>query len=140
MPRPSVVLDTNVVISAHLKQDSLERFVLDLALAGTIGFSVSHEILEEYGSVLQRRKFGISPGLLAKSLEMIRKAAKLIRPRRRVNAASDPSDNKFLECAEEAAADYLVTGNKRHFPQAWGRTRVVSTRELLEQIIPTLKH
>ena len=39
----------------------------------------------------------------------------------------DPGDAKFLHCAETAQADYIVTGNKRHFPEAsYGATRVVS--------------
>ncbi len=139
MPRPSVVLDTNVVVSAHLKHDGLERFVFDLALAGALRLYVSHEILEEYSGVLRRARFGISPNLVADSLELVRNAAEFVRPKRTLSAASDADDNKFLECAEDSGADYLVTGNKRHFPKAWGRTRVVSAREVLEEIIPTLK-
>jgi predicted nucleic acid-binding protein len=45
--------------------------------------------------------------------------------------ASDPDDNKFLECAEAGHADYLVTGNKRHFPDALGKTKVVNATELI---------
>jgi predicted nucleic acid-binding protein len=30
---------------------------------------------------------------------------------------SDPDDNCFLECAEAARAEYLITGNTKHFPQ-----------------------
>lgn len=52
MPRPSAVLDTNVVVSAHLKEDGFERFVLDLALAHKLQLFVSDEILEEYRNVL----------------------------------------------------------------------------------------
>jgi predicted nucleic acid-binding protein len=37
-------------------------------------------------------------------------------------AAGDPDDNQFLECAEAAQADYLVTGNIRHFPEVWKET------------------
>lgn len=139
MPRPSVVLDTNVVVSAHLKHDGLERFVLDLAIAGAIRLCISHEILEEYSGVLRRTRFGISPDLVANSLMLVRNAAKFVRPKQTLSVASDADDNKFLECAAESGADYLVTGNKRHFPKAWRGTRVVSARELLEEIIPTLK-
>jgi predicted nucleic acid-binding protein len=57
----------------------------------------------------------------------------------RVSAAADSDDNKFLECAEAANADYLVTGNKRHFPRAWKVTRVVNARELIELLIPDLR-
>ncbi len=133
------MLDTNVVVSAHLKHDGLERFVLDLALAGALKLYMSHEIFEEYSGVLRRTRFGIPFDLVANSLKLVRNAAKFVRPKRTLNVASDADDNKFLECADESGADYLVTGNKRHFPEAWGGTRVVSTRELLEEIIPTLK-
>jgi len=36
-----VVLDTNVVVSAHLNSEGYERHVLDLALAGKIKLAVS---------------------------------------------------------------------------------------------------
>jgi uncharacterized protein len=41
-------------------------------------------------------------------------------------------DNRFLECADAAAADYLITGNKRHFPASWKRTKIVNARDFLE--------
>jgi predicted nucleic acid-binding protein len=51
-----------------------------------------------------------------------------------VRACSDPDDDIFLECAQAARADYLVTGNLRHFPEAWESTRIVTPRRLLEVI------
>ncbi len=57
----------------------------------------------------------------------------------KVSISPDPADNRFLECAEAAQADYLVTGNKRHFPERWGKTVVVNARELLEMISPKLE-
>jgi uncharacterized protein len=100
---------------------------------------LSPEIIDEYRGVLLREKFELDPKKVAASLELIAKAGKIIRPTRKVKAASDPDDNKFLECAQEAEADYLVTGNKRHFPKQWRSTRVVNARELLEEIIPDLR-
>jgi uncharacterized protein len=44
-----------------------------------------------------------------------------------------------LECAEAGEADFLVTGNKRHFPAHWGKTRVVNARELITTIFPQPK-
>jgi predicted nucleic acid-binding protein len=44
----------------------------------------------------------------------------------------DPEDNRFLECAEAARADYLATGSKRHFPRNRRQTLVVNARELIE--------
>ena len=51
----------------------------------------------------------------------------------------DRDDNIFLECAGEARADYLVTGNKRHFPKFWRSTKVINDRELTEIIAPHLR-
>jgi predicted nucleic acid-binding protein len=53
-----------------------------------------------------------------------------------VSKSTDDADNRFLECAEAAGADFLVTGNKRHFPRLWEKTQVVNARELLGLIGP----
>lgn len=53
---------------------------------------------------------------------------------RTINESVDDADNRFLECAEAARADFLVTGNKRHFPKRWNETQVVNARELVEMI------
>ena len=126
------VLDTNVVVSAHLNPDGFERRVLRLGLARQIQIYLSADIFEEYKDVLYREKFGINPEKVAESLRSIRKAAILVHPRRTLSVSHDPDDNKFLECADAARADYLVTGNKRHFPNTFGKTRIANARELIE--------
>jgi predicted nucleic acid-binding protein len=68
-------------------------------------------------------------------MEAIRKAGRWVKPAMRINACSDPDDNIFLECAQAGNADYLVTGNKRHFPDQWKKTEVIGVRELLEKLI-----
>jgi uncharacterized protein len=50
----------------------------------------------------------------------------------------DPDDDKFLECADAAGADYLVTGNQRHFPKFWKKTKVITSRELVSIAAPHL--
>jgi putative PIN family toxin of toxin-antitoxin system len=139
MPRLKVVLDTNVLVSAHLNSGGFERFVLDLALASKLQLFVSAEILDEYEGVLMRPKFGIAPELVQASLDLIKSKAKRVKSKRRVTESPDPEDNKFLECADAAGADYLITGNKRHFPASFGNTRVVNARELIEIITPDLQ-
>jgi putative PIN family toxin of toxin-antitoxin system len=134
-----VVLDTNVVVSAHLKTEGFERYALDLVLAGKLQLVASEVILAEYASVLVRPQFAISRRRISRSMDLIRKSAHIVRSSRRLTVAHDPSDNRFLECAEAARADYLVTGNKRHFPSAWRQTSVVNARELIEWIAADLR-
>jgi uncharacterized protein len=129
-----VVLDTNIIVSAHLKPDGLERSVLNLALAGRIHLYISTEIFAEYTQVLHRGKLKINHDSADESLQLIIAYAKIVKPAQTLYVSPDEADNRFLECAEEAQADYLVTGNKRHFPKHWKSTQVVNARVLLELI------
>jgi uncharacterized protein len=134
-----VVLDTNVVVSAHLSPEGYERSVLDLTLSGKLRIFVSEAILREYESVLRRPKFRLKPLDVSRSLRLMRAAARVVAPYGQLNVARDLGDNRFLECAETAKVDYLVTGNKRHFPKQWRQTLVVNARELLEWTIPEMQ-
>jgi len=129
-----VVLDTNVIVSAFLMERGLEARVLRMVLTGRLVPYASEAILTEYEGVLRREKFRADPNQKEYFLSQLREACVQVRPRRRLTASSDPADNQFLECAEASEADYLVTGNKRHFPKRWGKTRVVNARELLVAI------
>ncbi|HYR91238.1 MAG TPA: PIN domain-containing protein [Terriglobia bacterium] len=42
---------------------------------------------------------------------------------------ADLDDSPFLECALDGRADYLITGNKRHFP-SW--TIIITPRDFLK--------
>ncbi len=128
-----IVLDTNVVISAHLNEEGLEAAVLDLVFTGELRVFASEPILEEYELTFARPKFGaIAPERVRQSLAELRKRATLIEPEDTLDISSHKADNRFLECAEASCADFLVTGNKRHYPQQWKNTRVVNAREFLE--------
>ncbi len=134
-----VVVDTNVVVSAHLNDEGYERAVLDLALEGKLRLAVSAAILAEYEVVLRRPEFGLGPRQVSASLRLITCESRIVAPQRELSIAGEPADNRFLECAEAARADFLVTGNKRHFPKHWRPTAVVNARELLEWLMPELR-
>ncbi len=136
---PSVVLDTNVVVSAHLNEDGNEAAVFVLALAGKLRLFLSDPIFAEYKEVLSRPKFGLPSRQIERSLKLLRAASHLVTPTQTLLVSSDPADNKFLDCAQTAQADYLVTGNRRHFPKIWGKTRVVNAKELIKAIAADLK-
>jgi uncharacterized protein len=129
-----VVLDTNIVISAVLTRDGLESHILRLALNGELRSYASRAILREYAEVLARAKFRLSKSAQRQIVEGIESAFVILAPKPRLLVCSDPEDNMFLECSEAARADYLVTGNLRHFPAAWKSTRVVSSRQFLTSI------
>jgi len=130
-----VVLDTNVLVSALLRPAGLPAAALMLALSGRVQFCVSEAILAEYEEVIRRPHFKREPAVIEETLRAVRMLAYHVSPMKNVNACHDPDDNMFLECAEAAHADYLVTGNRRHFPGQWKKTRVVGVRELIELLI-----
>jgi putative PIN family toxin of toxin-antitoxin system len=131
MEKPRLVLDTNVVVSAVLKPDGLQKLIFQVALSPFCEVFVSAPILTEYEAVLSRKRFKFQPDEVHAVMRLIKSKAVLIAPKNTVTAALDPDDNIFLECAEESEADYLVTGNKKHFPAKWKRTKVVSGREMM---------
>jgi putative PIN family toxin of toxin-antitoxin system len=131
-----LVLDTNVLVSAALKPEGLERTTLLVALTKPARLYVSASILEEYARVLARRELGVRRGEQLRLLDLVRNRGHLVRPSRRVEAAGDPDDDKFLECAEAARADYLITGNRRHFPAFWRSTKVIASRQFVALAAP----
>jgi len=133
-----LVVDTNIVVSAALKPVGLQRTVLVLAIIKPARLYVSNQILTEYRDVLSRPEFQIRKGLRQQLLDLIRKRAHLVNPVRAIQVAGDPKDDKFIECADAARADYLVTGNLRHFPKFWKNTKVVTSREFLSLVAPHL--
>ena len=129
-----VVLDTNVLVSANLSAEGLESLVVSLALNQKIQLHVSEPILQEYERVLRYPRLKFEAKEVARFLARLRRSSVLVMPTRTVSASPDEADNRFLECAEAAGADFLVTGNKKHFPKRWKTTEVVNARELLGRI------
>jgi uncharacterized protein len=129
------VIDTNVVVSGLLSPAGNEALILLAIHQGLVRPCFSEEILEEYAGVLARPKFAFPADEIAALLAMFSRQGELIVPEASTAVSVDPDDTKFLQCAETAHADYLITGNKRHFPEAsYGVTRVVSAAELLDWI------
>ena len=126
-----VVLDTNIIVSALLQPLGPPAQVLVLAIGGSIQLCISGSVYAEYEEVISRPRFRLREGIIADALHTIREKGFWARPTEAIRACSDPDDDVFLECAHAARADYLVTGNLKHFPISWSGTRIVPARHLL---------
>jgi uncharacterized protein len=133
-----LVIDTNVVISAAIKPTGLQRTVLLLAITKPARLYVSRPILEEYQEVLSRAELGIRKGLRQRLLQLIENRGYTVTPARSLEVTRDPDDNMFVECADAAQADYLVTGNQKHFPRYWKKTKIITPREFINIAAPHL--
>jgi uncharacterized protein len=130
-----IVLDTNIFISSLLQPQGLPAEVLTLALAGArVRLCVSAGIYSEYEEVIRRPRFRRSEQEIADALRAIRERGMWFKTSQQIRACSDPDDDVFLECAQAAKANFLVTGNLKHFPTSWGDTKVVSARQFLDAL------
>jgi uncharacterized protein len=125
------VLDTNVVVSAHLNVHGPSQAIFDLVFSGFFRCFVPSSLLAEYEEVLRRPRFGVDPLKIARSLRLLRKSAILFVPRKRLAVTPDADDNKVLECALEAGAHYVVTGNVRHYPERFQDIRIIPPRQFM---------
>jgi putative PIN family toxin of toxin-antitoxin system len=133
-----LVLDTNVLVSAALKPEGIQRTTLLLATTKPARLYVSAPILEEYADVLARPELAIRKGLRQQLIQLIRNHSHIVTPHRQLDVTSDPDDNMFIECADAARADYLITGNQRHFPAYWKYTKIITAREFVDLAAPHL--
>ena len=133
-----LVIDTNEVVSAALKPEGLQRTVLLLAMTKSVRWYVSEAIVAEYALVLARPELKIRGSSRQQLPQLIKNHARVVVSSRMAQITSDPDDNIFVECADAAHADYLVTGNQRHFPKFWKNTKIISSTEFLSVIAPHL--
>jgi putative PIN family toxin of toxin-antitoxin system len=133
-----LVLDTNVIVSAAIFPAGMQHSVFLPAITKPARLYVSHEILQEYAGVLAQPRFRILKLSRLQLLQTIQNESQLIVPKRRLAVAVDPDDDKFIECAERARADYLITGNTRDFPERWRNTKIVNSRDFMTIVAPHL--
>ena len=131
-----IILDTNILVSALLSAGGNEALVLRLALSRRFEIGVSAAILKEYREVLDRPRFRIPRSKINVLFSQLETQARLVGPIHSLDISPDDADNRFLECAESIDAEFLITGNKRHFPKAWKGTKIVNAREFLELVVP----
>jgi putative PIN family toxin of toxin-antitoxin system len=136
-----IVVDTNVLVSALLKEYSSSALIVSLILQETLKLCLSPEILDEYKRVLSYNKFQDLDQTTVKALlaELLRKSL-MVEPKTLLDIIkADSEDNKFLECALEAEADFFITGNIKHFSfKEFHQTKIVTPSQFLQIIAQTL--
>jgi putative PIN family toxin of toxin-antitoxin system len=115
-----IVADTNVIVSALLIPGSICDVILQLVLNNKVELAVCHKIVTEYQEVLGRPKFEkIAKPLTDTFFDYLKlnKTKRIEPPPTPEPFDQDPDDKIFYDLSIEADAT-LVTGNKKHFPNA----------------------
>jgi len=111
-----VVLDTNVLISAIISSKGSPAKILDLWRQGAFDLVFSEETLKELINVLSRPKLlritGINEDELNRLLSYLRSSSIVVDSSEDISIAiEDPDDTKFISCALQAGAKYIVSGD-----------------------------
>jgi len=127
------VLDTNIFVSGITWQ-GLPGEILDLWIKGKIQLIISKEIMEEIKRVLNRMQ--VPEEEIANLRSQIIEKAIIVDPQIKISLIKkDPSDNKFLECAIEGQADFIVSGDKHLLEfEAINDIKIITARKMLEAL------
>lgn len=113
----TIVIDTNIIVSALLNPNGVSYVFLDRVFAGEYRVIVSEKILEEYNDVLRRDKFGFSEEVITTIIRWFRDNAVFIEVEEDyyLEQVLDKKDVMFYAAAKCTKAR-LVTGNIKHYP------------------------
>ena len=120
-----VVLDTNVIVSMLIGKSGTLNKIYQALEKGIFDIVISDEILEEYRQVLSRdvirRYTKLSLDEINAFLsDLYKESIKIPQPNTMKVVKKDKSDDKFVSCALEGKAHFLVTGNVKHFQELYG--------------------
>lgn len=129
------VIDTNVIVSAMLKWNSVPGNIVEFSFNGLIVPVFNDEIIKEYRDVLLRPKFHLTEQIVNDVLDAISENGVYVNGEKIDVELPDPKDRVFYEVVMEKRREedaYLVTGNLKHFPV---KTFIVTPREMLDIIL-----
>ncbi len=105
-----MVLDTNIFIAAYFNRKSASARIIDLCLDNEHELIFSSRLHKEVELILNNVK---AEGEFQERIQNLFMNASQVKPTQKVfMVKEDPDDNKFLECALEGKADYLITSDR----------------------------
>lgn len=137
-----IVLDTDVLVSGFLSPFGPPAAILRSILTGSITLCFDERILWEYRDVLTRGRFRFHPRRVDEVMRVVEGNGLPVLADALGLELPDLDDAMFIEVAMAANADYLVTGNSKHFPveqmetvSGSGETCVLTPREFLDRFL-----
>lgn len=139
MPVLTVVLDTNLLVSAFLTPGGEAWEILRRARSQRLVLSPA--ILAEVGEVLLnrpriRKAYTYLDEEVHRYCRDLLSVATVAPETTLLTVCRDPDDNAILACAVDAQAEYLITRNLDHFPEQYGTATVISPQEALRIFPP----
>lgn len=130
-----IVVDTNVLISGVFF-GGFPRKILESIVEETLTACATAEIIDEYQEIIQemidRKQGHINRRLLTPLVQVL----KIVEPQTFVELSRDPDDDKFLGCAKDANAMYIVSGDRDLLVlQEFEGIEIVTAKEFCERYL-----
>jgi putative PIN family toxin of toxin-antitoxin system len=127
------VFDTNVLVSAFITPGGRGEEAWLLALEAKIALFTSIPLLTELARKM-RDKFRWDDDHIKSAISHVSTVATVVKPTRRISVLQDDPDNRVLECAREAGADLIVTGDRHLLDLGEHKgTRIVTLAAFLQE-------
>ena len=131
-----IVLDTNCLLQALPSKSPYHKIWTDI-LEGKISLCVNTDILEEYEEILSQKT---TPDIAHNVVEAIANLTTTTMQNTYVHfelLSTDLDDNKFVDCAIAAEAEYIVTNDKHFNPLKdipWPKVEIIKIAEFIKQL------
>lgn len=127
-----IVLDTNVLVAGLLSPFGPPGEIVRMVSSGELTLCLDARVLSEYAEVLRRPKFGFDEDAIVALLDYVEYRGLMVASSPLPEELPDTDDEPFLEITLACGAEYLITGNRVHFPEALCRgATVVSPAEFV---------
>ena len=115
-----VVIDANILISAVISKNdqSPPKQLYRLWRKRAFEVAITEEILSEiervlkYPHLVKLHQWGDHE--IAKFIKILSRKSVIVKPDFRLSVSSDETDNRYIECAVESGARYVISGDKKH--------------------------
>jgi putative PIN family toxin of toxin-antitoxin system len=124
-----IVLDTNIIVSAFINPKGAPGEILSLVLSKKLTLCYDNRIFLEYTEVLKKSKFNFDTILIDAFLDFIKENGEYILAEPKNIQFDDEDDRAFYEVYKSSDANYIITGNKKHFPK---ENNIITAREYIE--------
>ncbi len=130
-----IVIDTNVLISGVFF-GSFPRKILSSIVDRIFTACATVEIIDEYKEIVQemidRKQGHMNTDILAPLI----RALEIIEPVSDVKISRDPDDDKFINCAKDAHALYIVSGDKDLLVlRQYENIQIITAKEFCEKYL-----
>ena len=132
-----IVIDTNVIVSALIGSGYPAQIIYNIVLNKKVIVCCSSAIFAEYVQVLNRERFRKYSGFVTNAeivLNKIDQISENFSPLNKIDVIKDEPDNRFLELAITANADFLITGNTNDFTfKTYQQIKIVTPSEYVNE-------